>query len=175
MKKEIKEKAKRVRLLILDVDGVMTDGSIIYNDQGQETKSFNVRDGHGIKLLRRGGVGCALITARSSEVVGHRARNLGIELVYQGALDKVAALGDILKKTDISADETAYVGDDVVDLPVLSRVGFSVAVGDAALEVKERVDYVTENPGGRGAVREVAELILKARGSWDEIMSRYLD
>lgn len=174
MEKEIIEKAREVKLLILDVDGVMTDGSIVYNDRGEESKSFNVRDGHGMKLLQRGGVDCALITARTSEVVLHRARNLGIELVYQGAFDKLKAYEDILKKTGLAPNQTAYVGDDVIDLPILKRAGFSVAVSDAVTEVKERVDYVTEAQGGRGAVREVVEIILKARGTWDELMSRYL-
>lgn len=174
MKKEIIEKAGEVKLLILDVDGVMTDGSIVYNDRGEESKSFNVRDGHGLKLLQRGGVDCALLTARTSDVVSHRARNLGIKLVYQGALDKSKAYEDILKKTGLTPNQTAYVGDDVVDLPVLKRAGFSVAVSDAVTEVRERVDYVTEARGGRGAVREVVEIILKARGTWDELMSRYL-
>ena len=173
MEKEIIEKAREVKLLILDVDGVMTDGSIVYNDRGEESKSFNVRDGHGMKLLQRGGVDCALITARTSDVVLHRARNLGIELVYQGAFDKLKAYEDILKKTGLATNQTAYVGDDVIDLPILKRVGFSVAVSDAVTEVKERVDYVTEAQGGRGAVREVVEIILKARGTWDELMSRY--
>jgi 3-deoxy-D-manno-octulosonate 8-phosphate phosphatase (KDO 8-P phosphatase) len=174
LKKEILEKVMPVKLLILDVDGVLTDGSIIYNDEGLESKHFNVRDGHGLKLLSRGGVDCALITARKSEVLSHRARDLGIELVYQGARDKLKAYEDILKKMNLAPQETAYVGDDVVDLPVLTRAGFSVAVCDAVKEVKERVDYVTERPGGRGAVREVVEIILKAKGMWDELMKRYL-
>jgi 3-deoxy-D-manno-octulosonate 8-phosphate phosphatase (KDO 8-P phosphatase) len=174
LKKEIVEKARPVRLLLLDVDGVMTDGSIIYNDVGQESKNFNVRDGHGLKLLTRSGVDCALITARKSEALVHRARDLAIELVYQGAIDKLKAYEDILKKMDLTPEETAYVGDDVVDLPLLTRVGFSVAVCDAVEEVKERVDYVTETAGGRGAVREVVEIILKAKGIWDELMNRYL-
>jgi 3-deoxy-D-manno-octulosonate 8-phosphate phosphatase (KDO 8-P phosphatase) len=144
------------------------------NDEGQESKHFNVRDGHGLKLLRRGGVDCALVTARKSEVLLHRARDLGIELVYQRARDKLNAYEDILKKKNLAPQETAYVGDDVVDLPVLARVGFSVAVCDAVEEVKERVDYVTERPGGHGAVREVVEIILKAKGMWDELMKLYL-
>jgi 3-deoxy-D-manno-octulosonate 8-phosphate phosphatase (KDO 8-P phosphatase) len=175
VKKAIVEKALPVKLLILDVDGVLTDGSIIYNDRGEETKHFHVRDGHGIKMLKRAGIDCALITARSSDVVSHRAKDLGIELVYQGALDKVKAYEDILKKTRLAPHETAYVGDDVVDLAVLKRAGFSVAVSDAVEEVKKRVDYVTEMPGGGGAVREVVDLILKVKGLWDEVMARYLD
>lgn len=159
-----------VKLLVLDVDGVMTDGSIIYTDEGVEIKVFNVRDGHGIKMLRRAGIDTAIITARSSKVVTHRAANLGIALVMQGAIDKAAAFDELLAKTGLHSAQTAYVGDDVIDLPVIRRVGFSVAVADAVAEVKEAAHYVTTLPGGRGAVRETAELILKAQGKWDEVM-----
>ncbi|HHL39019.1 MAG TPA: HAD-IIIA family hydrolase [Deltaproteobacteria bacterium] len=168
-------KVRAVRLLVLDVDGVLTDGSIIYDDAGLETKAFNVKDGHGIKLLRRAGLEAAVITARTSRVVELRAADLSIEMLFQGATDKRAAFAELLERTGLSAAETAYVGDDVVDLPVLSRAGFSVAVADAVAEVKERVHYVTSLPGGRGAVREVCELILKTQGRWKTLMSRYLD
>lgn len=172
---ELARKVRAVRLLVLDVDGVLTDGSIIYDDAGLETKAFNVKDGHGIKLLRRAGLEAAVITARTSRVVELRAADLSIEMLFQGATDKRAAFAELLERTGLSAAETAYVGDDVVDLPVLSRAGFSVAVADAVAEVKERVHYVTSLPGGRGAVREVCELILKTQGRWKTLMSRYLD
>lgn len=172
--KDLTEKIRKIRLLILDVDGVLTDGSIIIDDSGLETKAFNVRDGHGIKLLERGGVRTAIVTGRTSTVVEHRARDLKIELVYQGSRDKLKAYEDILTRSSLTPVETAYVGDDLVDLPVLKRVGFSVAVADASVEVKERADYVTERPGGRGAVREVVELILKTQGKWEGLIERYL-
>lgn len=164
-----------VKLLILDVDGVMTDGSIIYDSVGREIKVFNVRDGHGIKMLKRGGVVCALITSRTSQVVKRRAEELDIGLVYQGALKKLRAYEDILKKTGFLPQETAFVGDDLVDLPVLRRVGFSVAVADGVDEVKGAADYVTRNPGGKGAIREVVEIILKVKGKWPAVTERYME
>ena len=171
--KALVRKVRPIRLLILDVDGVMTDGSIIYNDEGVELKVFNVKDGHGIKLLKRGGVDCAVITSRVSEAVKKRAGELGIAIVYQGALKKISAYEDILKKTGLRSDETAFVGDDLVDLPVLRRVGFSVAVQDAVKDEKKIADYVTGSPGGKGAVREVVEIILKIKGKWQDILESY--
>lgn len=175
LKDGLVEKIKRVKLLILDADGVLTDGSIVYTDEGVELKAFNVRDGHGIKLLMRSGIGVAIITARESRAMSHRAQNLGITDLYQGRLDKAAALDEILKSKKLNPLQIAYVGDDIIDLPVLRQVGFSVAVADAVREVKERVDYVTAAFGGKGAVREVVELILKTQGRWDEVMKRYLE
>jgi 3-deoxy-D-manno-octulosonate 8-phosphate phosphatase (KDO 8-P phosphatase) len=173
MKKNIKEKLCKIKLLILDVDGVMTDGKIIMDDEGRELKSFNVRDGHGIKILQRYGVGVAILTGRKSKVVEYRAKDLEIKDVYQGALNKKEVFEKILKKRKLSADETAYVGDDIVDIPVLKRVGFSVAVADALDVVKEAVNYVTKNRGGHGAVREICEMILQAQGKWTEVAARY--
>lgn len=172
---EVAEKIRAVRLLVLDVDGVLTDGRIIYTDSGVEVKAFDVKDGHGVKLLARGGVDTALVTARTSRVVEVRAENLGIGLVYQGMLDKRKAFDDILEKTGLEPRELAYVGDDLVDLPVMRRVGFSATVADAVAEVRDGADYVATRPGGRGAVREVCELILRVQGRWDEVMARYLD
>jgi len=163
-----------IRLVIFDVDGVLTDGRIVYDNNGVESKSFDVKDGHGIKLLMRAGIDCAIVTARESKVVDLRAQNLGITLVYQGRKDKLGAFEEIMKKTGLAPAEIAYVGDDIIDLPVIKRAGFSVAVADAVSEVRERVDHVTVRPGGRGAVREVAELILKAQGKWDLILKPYL-
>ena len=157
MEERIIEKIRSVKLLILDVDGVMTDGSIVYDDEGRETKSFNVRDGHGIKLFMRAGLRVALITARSSLAVSKRAAELGITPVYQGARDKLSAYSQILKELSLEAPETAYMGDDIIDLPVLKRAGFSVAPSDASVEVIERVDYITEKNGGCGAVREAVK------------------
>ncbi|GMR04725.1 MAG: hypothetical protein BMS9Abin23_0630 [Thermodesulfobacteriota bacterium] len=167
------ERIKKVKLLLLDVDGVLTGGSIIYDDDGREIKVFDVKDGHGLKLLMRAGVDVGIITSRSSTVVDRRAKDLGIEIVYQGMLDKVKAFEDVLDKRSLSPHETAYMGDDIVDLPVLKRAGFSIAVPDGVEEVREMADYVTERPGGRGAVREVSELILKVQGKWESLMERY--
>jgi 3-deoxy-D-manno-octulosonate 8-phosphate phosphatase (KDO 8-P phosphatase) len=173
MKKNIKEKLKKIKLLILDVDGVMTDGSIIMDDEGRESKSFNVLDGHGLKMLQRYGVKVAILTGRKSKVVEYRANDLGIADVYQGALNKKEVFEKILGKHKLSTDEVAYVGDDIVDIPVLKRVGFSAAVADALDVVKKSVDYVTKNRGGHGAVREVCEMILQAQGMWPEVAKRY--
>lgn len=167
------KKVRAVKLLILDVDGVMTDGRIIYDDDGREIKIFDVKDGHGIKLLMRAGIDVAIITARESKVVLHRAKNLGIETVYQKAMDKVAAFEDILKKKQLLSNEAAYMGDELVDMPLLRKVGFAVAVKDAVKDVKNYVDYATLKSGGCGAVREVCELILKTQGKWDEVTKKY--
>ena len=169
----LREKAKRVKLLILDVDGVMTDGSIIYDSVGVETKAFNVKDGHGIKLFMRAGLDVAIITARNSEVVIRRAEDLGVELLYQGATDKLKVFEEILGLKSLDPAETAYIGDDIIDLPVLKRVGLSASVADGVDTVLSSVDYVTALSGGRGAVREVVEVILKAQGLWDGLMERY--
>jgi len=166
-------KIHKVKLLILDVDGVMTDGMIIIDDAGSESKQFDVRDGHGLKLLMRCGIAVALLTGRRSRVVEHRAADLGITEVCQGVWNKAEAFSGILERSKLSPEETAYVGDDVVDIPLLKRVGFSVAVADAVPEARKVADYVTKRPGGRGAVREVCEMILTAQGRWGEVAARY--
>lgn len=168
------EKAKHVKLLILDVDGVLTDGRIVIDDRGVETKCFDVRDGHGIKLLRRANIEVAIITGRQSQVVSHRARELGIDSVYQNIHDKLEVYEAILKEKGLKDGEVSFVGDDIVDLPLLRRVGFSAVVADGIEELKPYADYVSKNRGGRGAVREISELILKAQGKWPELMERYL-
>lgn len=173
MKKNIKEKLKKIKMLILDVDGVMTDGLIIMDDTGREIKNFNVRDGHGLKVLQRYGVKVAILTGRKSKVVEHRAKDLEIKYVYQKVYNKKEVFVEILKKHKLSADEVAFVGDDIVDVPVLKMVGFSVAVADALDIVKKSVDYVAKNHGGNGAVREVCEMILKAQKKWPEIAAKY--
>jgi 3-deoxy-D-manno-octulosonate 8-phosphate phosphatase (KDO 8-P phosphatase) len=163
----------KIRLLLLDVDGVMTDGRIIYDDRGRETKAFDVKDGHGMKMLQRAGIRIGIITGRQSPVVDHRASELGIDLVYQGAKDKLLPFREILAKTGLPAEAVAYVGDDVIDVPVLRRVGFAATVADALDEVKPYVHYVTQRRGGRGAVREICDLLLKESGQWETVAGRY--
>ena len=173
MKRVRREKIKPIKLLILDVDGVLTDGKIIYNDRGEEIKAFHVRDGHGLKLLMRAGIGIALITGRKSKVVLHRARDLGIKNVYQRVTNKIEVYEKILKGKKLKDENVGFVGDDLVDIPVLKRVGFSAAVGDAIPEVREVADYVASKKGGEGAVREICELLLKVQNKWEEITERY--
>ncbi|MBN2254385.1 MAG: HAD-IIIA family hydrolase [Deltaproteobacteria bacterium] len=167
------EKIRHVSFLILDVDGVMTDGRIIIDDAGNETKQFHVRDGHGLKLLMRVGIEVIVITGRTSEVVEHRARELGIHEVHQGSKDKVAVLEEIMARRNITGENIAYMGDDIVDVPVFRKVGFAVAVADASDDAREAADYITGNSGGNGAVREICELILKVQNKWDTVVSRY--
>jgi 3-deoxy-D-manno-octulosonate 8-phosphate phosphatase (KDO 8-P phosphatase) len=173
MDRIMQKKIEAVRLLILDVDGVLTDGRIIMDDNGREIKHFDVRDGHGLKLLMRYGIGVVLLTGRKSAVVEHRARDLGIEEVHQGIWNKVEVSEVILQNRDLRYDQAAFVGDDIVDIPLLRRVGFSVAVADAAEQVKRIVDFVTQKKGGRGAVREICEIILLAQDKWADVAARY--
>jgi 3-deoxy-D-manno-octulosonate 8-phosphate phosphatase (KDO 8-P phosphatase) len=169
----MQDKLNNIQLLLLDVDGVLTDGGIIYDGSGLETKCFNVRDGHGIKMLQRHGIEIGIITGRTSIVVDIRAKELGIDLVYQGALKKLECYEDVKRKTGLADSQIAYMGDDIIDVPVLRRVGFSAVPGDGLPEVQNVAHYVTSCGGGRGAVREVCDLILKGRGFWDEIITRY--
>lgn len=170
---DIARKVRKVKVLILDVDGVMTDGRITYTDDGRELKSFNARDGHGIKLLMRAGIECVVITARNSPIVERRCKELGIERFYQGALTKLVVYEELLIELGLDPSETAYMGDDLIDQPVLCRVGFSATPSDAVAEIRETVDCVTEAPGGGGSVREVIEIILKIQGKWEEVTERY--
>ena len=165
----------KIKLLLLDVDGVMTDGRIIYFNDGGEAKAFDVKDGHGLKLIQRAGIRVGIITGRQSEVVARRAAELGIEIVYQGAKDKLKPFLEIIKELGLEPFEVAYVGDDVVDLPVMRQVGFSATVADAVDDIKPYVDLVTSRPGGRGAVREVCDLLLKQSGRWSSVTSRYFE
>ncbi len=162
-----------IKIVIIDVDGVLTDGRIILDANGNESKAFNVQDGTGITYLHRAGIKTAIISGRESKVVEQRAKELCIEDVYLGIHNKIEAYEDILEKHKIEDSEICYIGDDLIDLPILRRVGFSVAVPNAVIEVKESVSYVTNTPGGYGAIREVAEKILKSQGKWDKIISRY--
>ncbi|HXH71457.1 MAG TPA: HAD-IIIA family hydrolase [Mariprofundaceae bacterium] len=167
-------RASGIRLLILDVDGVLTDGSIIMDHAGNELKAFNVRDGHGIKMLQRAGIQIGIITGRSSPVVAARANDLGIEHVIQGALDKSKALDQMREMSGIDCRHSAFMGDDVIDLPPMRRCGLALAPGDAHPAVLKSVDWASTLPGGRGAVRQAAEGLLLANGVWSEIVeSRY--
>ena len=170
---EIFMHANKVELLILDVDGVLTDGSLYYSGSDVEIKAFNVKDGHGIKLLQRNGVEVAFITGRKSDAVKRRADELGINHVYQRAIDKLLAYDDLKEKVGIADAKIGFVGDDLIDIPITKRVGFAVAVADANSELISRSLYVTKANGGRGAVREVCEIILKSKGLWEEVLSQY--
>jgi 3-deoxy-D-manno-octulosonate 8-phosphate phosphatase (KDO 8-P phosphatase) len=172
--KDLNEKAARIRLLIFDVDGVLTDGSLFVGDDGQEYKAFNSRDGHGIKMLQKYGVEIAIITGRTSQVVEHRMANLGITHIYQGKLEKLPAYEELRKKLGISPEETAYVGDDVVDLPVMRRVGLAIAVQDAHPLVRQHSHWQTPSAGGRGAARDVCEMLMEAKGVLQDELGHYL-
>lgn len=167
------ERLQKIKLLILDVDGVMTDGRIIFDSNGVESKFFNVKDGHGIKMLQRGGIEIGIISGRESQVVTNRAAELGIKLVYQRSLDKLTPFAKMLAEAGCTEEETGFIGDDLIDIPVLKRVGFAAAPADAVAEVLPYVHYVATNGGGWGAVREVCDLILKAQGKWEELTRRY--
>lgn len=166
-------KAAAVRLFLVDVDGVLTDGGIVFDANGVEAKRFHVRDGHGIKLLRRAGIDVGILTGRTSDAVRIRAAELGITRVRQGVFDKVAAWREILEETGYSAEQTAYVGDDVVDIPLLRRVGFAATVADAEEYVRSEADFVSSRRGGHGAVREIIDFVLKCSGAWDTVCARY--
>jgi 3-deoxy-D-manno-octulosonate 8-phosphate phosphatase (KDO 8-P phosphatase) len=162
-----------IELLLLDVDGVLTDGSVIYADDGSELKRFNVRDGSGLKLWHAAGKRSAIVSGRMSAAVERRASELGIGPVLQGREDKRAALAEVLAATGLRAEQVCAVGDDLPDLPVLRRCGLAVAVGDACPEVRAAAHLVTSAPGGRGAVREAIEWLLKLTGRWDVLIDRY--
>jgi 3-deoxy-D-manno-octulosonate 8-phosphate phosphatase (KDO 8-P phosphatase) len=157
---------EEIKILILDVDGVMTGGRITLNDQGEETKSFNVKDGYGIRVLLDAGIDVAIITGRQSRAVEHRAKDLGIKLVYQGVKDKKSACIRILEERRLKNGQACYIGDDLPDIPLMRYVGLPVAVADAVKEAHEAALYITDKKGGEGAVREVCELILKAQNAW---------
>ncbi|MGL4605144.1 MAG: KdsC family phosphatase [Iodobacter sp.] len=168
------DKAKAVSLMIFDVDGVMTDGSLYYTDAGEEIKAFNSLDGHGLKMLRASGVKLAIITGRTSRLVEKRAKDLGVDFLYQGSGDKQASFEQLLIAAGVSKEVCGYMGDDVIDIPVMRRVAFAVAVPDSPELVRKHADYVTGSQGGHGAVREVCEYLMQVQGTFDAAMAPYL-
>ena len=172
--KDILEKAAKIKLLVFDVDGVLTDGRLIVDDAGTEYKAFYSKDGLGIKMLLQTGVEVAVITARTSNVVIHRMQNLGIKHIYQGQLEKLPAFQEILNKLEITAEQAAYVGDDVIDLPVLLQAGLAITVEDAHPLVKQYAHWQTPQCGGRGAARDVCELIMQAQNTLETQFQKYL-
>lgn len=171
--KALLQTAGRIRLLIADVDGVLTDGSIILDNKGNEYKAFHVRDGHGIVMLMNAGIRFAIITGRKSRVVERRAKELGITDVYQNCRDKRVAFEKLLKQYSLNNSEVAYIGDDIVDIPIMSKVGLPVAVADADAETKKYANIITKNRGGRGAVREITDFLLQAAGLWEAVLHEY--
>jgi len=165
-------KLKNIKLLLLDVDGVLTDGGIIYNDNGAETKVFNVKDGLGMRLLMEAGIHLGIITGRRSNALYCRCNDLGINLIYDGVRNKIDVLDEVLDQTGVSAEEVAFIGDDLPDLKLMKTIGLSIAVGDAHKVILDNADMVTSANGGHGAVREVCETILKAKGLWENILER---
>jgi len=173
MTKSAKPSLEKIKMLVLDVDGVLTDGSIIINGDGSESKVFNSLDGHGIRMWRRAGLKVAILSGRVSAPTQLRAEQLEIDCVLENCHDKLPAVEKLLDEQGILKEETAYIGDDLPDLPVIRYVGFGIAVANAVDEVKKAADYVTSEAGGSGAVREVIEYILKNTGKWQELMARY--
>ena len=172
---EIIDKAKKVKLLLLDVDGVLSDGRMIYGSYGDDIKNYNVNDGLGIMMVRRVGIKCAILTAKASKMVMRRARDLKIDKVFKDYHYKSEAWDKIQKFFKVDPQEICYIGDDVLDIPILRRVGFSVCPLNAIDEAKEHAQLITEKNGGHGAVREICDLILKAQDKWDEATKRYYE
>ncbi|WP_417499056.1 3-deoxy-manno-octulosonate-8-phosphatase KdsC [Methylophaga sp.] len=170
---DILEKAKKIKLVVFDVDGVLTNGQIIIGDDGEEYKAFHSRDGHGMKLLQFTGVEIAIITGRTSRTVEHRMQSLGIKYVYQGQRVKLPVFQQLIKELKLSPEECAYVGDDWVDLSIMSRVGLAVAVQDADPIVKKHAHFITTSNGGHGAAREVCELIMEGQGNLQDQIERH--
>ncbi|HEY2146805.1 MAG TPA: HAD hydrolase family protein [Pirellulales bacterium] len=170
---KIEPLAERVELILSDVDGVMTDGGVVFDNQSIETKVFHIRDGLGIKLWRRAGYRFGMVTGRSSHIVRMRAAELDVDMLRQGVEDKLAVAEQIVAEARLSPQQVCYIGDDLPDLPAMRYVGFAVAVADGSEEVRRGAHYVTTTPGGRGAVRETIELILKAQGRWDDLIQKY--
>ena len=171
---EIERRAARVKLLLMDCDGVLTDGRITLRGTDDEDKSFHTRDGHGLVLLHRAGLRSGIISGRTSSAVVRRAQDLGIEFVRQGTWDKIKDFEELLAETGVSPNEIAFIGDDVTDIPLMMRSELAIAVADATAETRAAAHLITAAPGGFGAVREVCELLLKAHGRWSELMERYL-
>ena len=173
MNEQLKKRARKIRMLILDVDGVLTDGRIIYDNRGNALKNFNVQDGFGMTLLPRAGIKSGIITAKASLAMKRRAEEMKITKVYQNISDKLTAYKEILKTFALEDEEVCYVGDDLMDLPVLNRAGLAVTVADGVGEAKKAAHYITKKKGGHGAVREVIEIILKAQGKWAKVTEKY--
>ncbi|WP_455209302.1 KdsC family phosphatase [Kaarinaea lacus] len=171
---EVLTRAKNIKLVIFDVDGVLTDGSLFYGDDGQEYKAFNSRDGHGMKMLQETGVQIGIITGRTSEVVLHRMQNLQVQHIYQGRLEKLPAFEELISKLGVAPADVAYVGDDVVDLPIMIRVGLAITVPGAHDLAKQHAHWITSKPAGAGAARDICEMIMKAQGTYDATMAKYL-
>ena len=171
----IEEQAKKIRLLVMDVDGVLTDGRIIYANSGDELKFFDVTDGMGLALWSRAGLKTAILTAKKSEIVSKRAKIMHIDRVYQNALKKLEAFSRILDDFNVSAEEVCYIGDDIIDVPVLKRSGLAICVPNAVQEAKNEAHYITKREGGRGAVREIIDMILKIQDKWNEVTKRYYE
>ena len=169
----LNEKASKIKLLLLDVDGVMTDGRIIMNDRGEETKAFNVKDGLGLKMLMSSGLEVVIVTGRRSQVLAHRSRELGIEEVYQGVKDKNTVCRQLKKARDLKKEQVCSLGDDIPDLAMFTESGLCIAVADAVEEVREAADFITKSNGGFGAVREACELILKCQGKWRDALAAF--
>ncbi len=172
---DITERARKVKILVLDVDGVLTDGRIIYGNYGDELKNFDVNDGLGILLVKRSGLKCVILTAKASKIVAKRAKELGIDKVYQGFHYKAVALEKIRKKFKINDEDICFVGDDLIDIPVLKKAGLAVCPPNAMDEVRPFAHFITKKRGGHGAVREVCDLILKAQGTWESVTARYFE
>lgn len=171
---KVMQKAARIKLLALDVDGVLTDGRLYFAEAGEELKTFDTQDGHGIKMLQQAGVVCAIITGRNTKLVERRAKNLGIVHVLQGREDKLVAMQELTLQLGIALKDVAYIGDDWPDLPAILAAGFGVTVANAHKELLMRADYVTALEGGRGAVREVCDLLLRAQHRYDAVLAPYL-
>ena len=174
MTSEVQKRAARIKLLLMDCDGVLTDGRVWLFEDGEEQKGFHTRDGLGIDLLHRAGLRSGIISGRTSTAVEKRAQDLGMSFVIQGCEDKQQAFADILDQAGVENLEVAYIGDDLNDIPLILQSGLGVAVADAVLETREHAHYVTNAAGGFGAVREVCELILKAQGRWDDLIANYV-
>jgi len=174
MEDAIEKRAARIKLLLMDCDGVLTDGRLWLLENGDEQKSFNVKDGLGLAFVHRAGLQTGIISGRTSSAVARRARELGVEFIRQGELDKIKVFEELLAQASVAESEVAFVGDDLADIPIMQRSEFAVAVADAAEETRSVAHYVTQARGGLGAVREVVEIILKAQGRWSEITRRYL-
>jgi 3-deoxy-D-manno-octulosonate 8-phosphate phosphatase (KDO 8-P phosphatase) len=173
IKEELKARFRKIKLLLLDVDGVLTDGRIIYDSRGRDSKFFDVHDGLGVYVLHKSGIRTVLITAKSSKAISPRAKDMRVAEVFADIFPKTAVLTKILKKYRVSLDELCFIGDDLVDLSLMRKVGLPVAVANASSEIKEAAVYVTNRKGGRGAVREVAELILKSQDKWKDVLEFY--